>query len=146
LPHVRQWLQDKETAIFGDFLMHGPTLTAAHRARRTALERCCRAPHGRAAEGITPRIEASTSAVALTTDAGVITPNPRLGPALVAQLRGTLPAVADCDTASAPGAQAPPACPWFDAWPGAGAVFAPRLLVAFGAQRDRDASAEDLHT
>ena len=32
----------------------------------------------------------------------------------------------------------------FDALPGAGAVFAPRLLVAFGEQRERFPSAEDL--
>jgi len=32
----------------------------------------------------------------------------------------------------------------FDALPGAGAVFAPRLLVAFGAQRERFISAEEL--
>jgi transposase len=32
----------------------------------------------------------------------------------------------------------------FDALPGAGAVFAPRLLVAFGEQRERYASAEEL--
>jgi hypothetical protein len=34
--------------------------------------------------------------------------------------------------------------PVFDALPGAGAVFAPRLLIAFGEQRDRYASADEL--
>jgi hypothetical protein len=38
--------------------------------------------------------------------------------------------------------QAHPDFPLFDALPGAGAVFAPRLLVAFGAQRERFPSAE----
>src|SRR5262249_54252592 len=35
-----------------------------------------------------------------------------------------------------------PACPSFDALPGAGAVCAPRRRVAFGAQRTRSASAD----
>src|SRR5262249_11886887 len=39
-----------------------------------------------------------------------------------------------------------PAFPLFDTFPGAGAVFAPRLLVAFGAQRERAASAAALQT
>jgi transposase len=74
----------------------------------------------------------------------VIAPNTLLGQALVAQLRVTLHAIADCDTAMAQRAQAHPDFPLFDALPGAGAVFAPRLLVAFGEQRERFTSAEEL--
>ena len=69
-------------------------------------------------------------------------PHALLGHARVAHRRGTLHAMAACATASAPRAQAPPACPWCDALPGARAVFAPRLLGAVGAPRARDASAE----
>jgi transposase len=98
----------------------------------------------RSADVITTRIEAIKSAVALTTDDGVITPNTLLVHALVAQLRVTLQAIADFDTAIAQCAQDHPDFPLFDALPGAGAVFAPRLLVAFGEQRERYASAEAL--
>jgi hypothetical protein len=58
-------------------------------------------------------------------------------PALVAQLRVTVQAIADCDTAIAQRAPPHPAFPFFDTLPGAGAVFAPRRLVAFGAPRER---------
>jgi transposase len=143
-PHVLQWFQEKDTGIFGDFLSHWPTLKAAQLARRTTLERFFRAHHVRSADVITTRIEAIKSAVALTTDEGVITPNTLLVQALVAQLRVTLQAIADFDKAIAPRAQDHPDCPLFDALPGAGAVFAPRLLVAFGEQRERYASAEEL--
>ena len=64
--------------------------------------------------------------------------------ALVAQLRVTLQAIAACDTAIAQRTQDHPDFPFFDALPGAGAVFAPRLLVAFGGQRERFSSAEEL--
>jgi Transposase IS116/IS110/IS902 family len=81
--------------------------------------------------------------MALTTDDGVITPTMLLVQALVAQLRGTLQAIVDVDTAIAPRAQDHPDFPLFDAWPGAGAVCAPRLLVAFGEPRARFTSAEE---
>ena len=84
--------------------------------------------------------------MALTTDDGVITPNVLLVQALVAQRRVTLQAMADFETAMAQRAQDHPDFPLFDALPGAGAVFAPRLLVAFGAQWARFTSADALQT
>ncbi len=143
-PHVLQWFQEKDTGIFCDFLSRWPTLKAAQLARRTTLESFFRAHHVRSADVITTRIEAIKSAMALTTDEGVITPNTLLVQALVAQLRVTLQAIADFDNAIAQRAQDHPDFPLFDALPGAGAVFAPRLLVAFGEQRERYASAEEL--
>jgi transposase len=143
-PHVLQWFQEKDTAIFCDFLSRWPTLKAAQLARRTTLEGFFRAHHVRSADVITTRIEAIKSARALTTDDGVITPNVLLVQALVAQLRVTVQAIADFDSAIAQRAQDHPDFPLFDALPGAGAVFAPRLLVAFGEQRERYASAAEL--
>jgi transposase len=143
-PHVLQWFPDKETVIFCDFLSRWPTLKAAQLARRTTLEAFFRAHHVRAADVIDSRIQAIKSVMALTTDDGVITPNVLLVQALIAQLRVTLQAIADFDTAIAQRAQAHPDFPLFDALPGAGAVFAPRLLVAFGEQRERFTSAEEL--
>ena len=72
---------------------------------------------------------------ALTTDEGIITPNALLVQALVAQLRVTLQAIEDFDKAIAHRAQSHPDFPLFDALPGAGAVFAPRLLVAWRTTR-----------
>lgn len=143
-PHVLQWFQEKDTAIFCDFLSRWPTLKAVQLARRATLESFFHAHHVRSADVITTRIEAIKHAVVLTTDEGVIAPNTLLVQALVAQLRVTLQAITDFDTAIAQRAQAHPDFPLFDALPGAGAVFAPRLLVAFGEQRERFTSAEEL--
>ena len=142
VPPVRQWFPETETALFGDVLGRWPPRTAAQRARRTTLEDVCRAPHGRSAEVLTTRLPALTRAMARTTAAGVIPPTALLGHALVAHLRVTWPALADVDTAIAQRAQGPPDFPWFHALPGAGAVCAPRLLVACGAPRERHAAAE----
>ena len=112
--------------------------------RNALLAGFCRAHHVRTADVIDTRLQAIQSAVALTTDDGVITPHVLLVQALIAQLRVTLQAIADYDKAIAQHAQDHPDFPFLDALPGAGAVFAPRLLVAFGAQRERFTSAEDL--
>ena len=143
-PQVLQWFQEKDTVLLCDFLSRWPTLKAVQLARRATLEGFFRAHHVRSADVIATRIEAIKSAQALTTDDGVIAPNVLLVHALVAQLRVTLQAIADFDKAIAQRAQDHPDFPLFDALPGAGAVFAPRLLVAFGEQRERFPSADEL--
>src|SRR5215813_9489995 len=143
-PHVLQWFQDKDTAIFCDFLSRWPTLKAAQLARRSTLDTFFRAHHVRSPDVIAQRLQAIKAATPLTTDAGVMAPNALLVQALVAQLRVTLQAIADFDTAIAQRAQRHPDFPLFHALPGAGPVFAPRLLVAFGEQRERYATAAEL--
>jgi transposase len=143
-PHVRQWFQDKDTTLFCDFLSRWPTLKAVQLARRSTLETFFRDHHVRSAEVIAQRLQAIKAAIPLTTDDGVIAPNALLVQALVAQLRVTLQAIAAFDTAIAQRAQSHPDFPLFQALPGAGPVFAPRLLVAFGEQRERYATAAAL--
>jgi hypothetical protein len=144
LPQVLPWFPEKETAIFGDVLSRWPTRKAAPRTRRTTVEGFCRAHHVRSTDLVAARLEAIKSARALTTDDGVIAPHVLLVHALVAHLRVTVQALADVDNAIAQRAQAHPDFPLLDALPGAGAVFAPRLRVACGEQRERLTSAADL--
>jgi transposase len=143
-PHVLHWFQEKDTTIFCDFLSRWPTRKAAQLARRATLATFFREHHGRSAEVIAQRLQAMKSATPLTTDDGVIAPHALLVQALVAQLRVTLQAITDFDTAIAQRAQSHPDFSLVQALPGAGPVFAPRLLVAFGAQRARSAAAADL--
>lgn len=143
-PPVLQWFQDKDTQMFCDFLSRWPTLKAAQLARRATLETFFRAHHVRSADGIAQRLQAIKTATPLTTDEGVIAPHALLVQALVAQLRVTLQAIADFDAAIAQRAQTHPDFPLFQALPGAGPVFAPRLLVACGEQRARYTSAAEL--
>jgi transposase len=136
-PQVLLWFQDKDTALFCDFLSRWPTLKAAPLARRATLATFFRAHHVRYAAVSAQRIQAIKAATPLTTDEGIIAPHALLVQALVAQLRVTL-------QASAQRAQSHPDVPRFQALPGAGPVFAPRLLVACGAQRARSAAAAEL--
>jgi len=143
-PQVLQWFQDKDTRIFCDFLSRWPTLKAAQLARRSTLETFFRDHHVRTADVLATRMHAIKTATPLTTDEGVIAPNALLVQTLVSQLRVTLDAIEAFDHAIAQLAQHHPDFPLFQALPGAGPVFASRLLVAFGEQRERYASAAAL--
>jgi Transposase/Transposase IS116/IS110/IS902 family len=140
-PHVLQWFQDKDTPIFCDFLSRWPTLKAAPLARRSTLETCCRDHHVRSADVMAQRLHAIKTAIPLTTDEGVIAPHALLVQPLGNQRRVTLEAIETFENAIAPCAQHQPEFPLFQALPGAGPVFAPRLLAAFGEPRERYASA-----
>ena len=73
-------------------------------------------------------------------------PQALLVKALVSQLRVTLEAIGSFDQAIAERAQHHPDFALFEALPGAGAALAPRLLVAFGEQRERYGSAAEVQT
>src|SRR5262249_25556499 len=81
-----------------------------------------------------------------TADEGGITPNALVVQALVAQLRVTLQAITNCDTAIAQRAQSHPDFPLFQALPGAGPCGASPLLLACGHQRRRRPPATVLQT
>jgi transposase len=143
-PQVLQWFQERDTLIFCDFLCRWPTLKAAQLARRSTLETFFRDHHVRSTDVINKRLHAIKAALPLTTDEGVIAPHVLLVQTLVSQLRVTLHAIEKFDTAIAQRAQRHPDFALFQALPGAGPVFASRLLVAFGEQRERYASASEL--
>jgi hypothetical protein len=145
-PHVLHWFQEQDTVIFCDFLRRWPTLKAVQRARRAILETFFRAHHVRYADVIAQRLQAIQAATPLTTDDGVIAPHALRVQALIAQRRATLQALADVDSAIAQRAQSHPDCSLFQALPGAGPVFAPRLRVAVGAQRARSTAAAELQS
>src|SRR5712692_1838488 len=96
-PHVLQWFQDKDTAVFCDFLSRWPTLKAAQLARRSTLETFFRDHHVRSADIIDKRIQAIKTATPLTSDEGVIAPHVLFVQALVSQLRVTLDAIETFD-------------------------------------------------
>ncbi len=143
-PQPLQWFNDKDTTIFCDFLTRWSTLKALQHARRASLERFFRQHHVRYPKVIEQRVQAIKTATALTTDEGVIAPYSLLVQALVAQLRATLNAIESFNQAIDKRANAHPDFAIFDSFPGAGPVFAPRLLTAFGEQRERYTNAADM--
>lgn len=143
-PQPLQWFGDKATILFCDFLARWPTLKQVQRARTASLRTFFTEHNVRYPHIITARIEAIRAATALTHDEAVIAPNALLVQTLVTQLRCVLDAVDQFDRAIADTAAKLKDYPLFQALPGAGPAFAPRLLVAFGEERERYQNAAQL--
>jgi transposase len=136
-PQALDWFHDKDTVMFCDFLTRWPTLKQAQRARPARLRAFFQEHNLRYPHIIEQRIQAIAATSALTSDPAVIEPNRLLVETLVQQLRTVLHAVErfDCQI----GALAPtlPDYAVISSFPGAGPVFAPRLLAALGENRER---------
>jgi hypothetical protein len=77
----------------------------------------------------------------LTQDPGVIRPSQLYATALASQLKGLISSIKDFDREIEETANTLADYPIFKALPGAGQHLAPRLMVAFGEQRDRFSNA-----
>ena len=136
-PQALEWFQERDTALFCDFLERWPTLKQVKHARKATLEAFFREHNVRYPQVIEKRIRAIKTAMALTQDLAVILPHQLLVQALVDQLRVSLKAIARFDTEIETLTQSLSDYALFRALPGAGPVYAPRLLAAFGERRDR---------
>ena len=143
-PQALEWFEDRDTVLFCDFLQRWPSLKHVKRARQATLRSFFWAHHMHRTELIEQRICGIRSARALTDDGAVIGPHQLLVQALVSQLRVTLQAIDGFDAEITQLAQRLPDYALFAALPGAGAILAPRLLVAFGEHRERYTSAAQL--
>jgi len=136
-PQAVEWFSHKETFVFCAFITRWPTLKQVKRARRSTLERFFREHRVRRPKLIEARIQAIQEATALTDDPGVINPCTLEALALAEQLRTTLVLIKQFDEAIAQLGPTLPDYTLFASLPGAGLVFTPRLLAAFGEDRDR---------
>jgi transposase len=143
-PDVLAWFADRNTLLFCDFISRWSTLKQLKRARRTTLLSFFHDHHVRSQSRIDERLHAIKSAIPLTDDPAVVIPNQLLVHALVEQLRATLQAIERFDIEIATVSETLPDYALFRALPGAGATFAPRLLAAFGEQRERYQSADEI--
>jgi transposase len=143
-PQVLAWFEQHDTRIFIDFLRRWPTLTQAQRARQATLEAFFYAHNVRFAKVIADRVRAIQTAMPLTDDPAVITTHQLLAEALVEQLRVMLQAIDRFDAQIAGLVPTLPDYALFHALPGSGPILTPRLLAAFGDQRERFATAEQL--
>jgi transposase len=137
-PQAVDWFNDHNTLVFCDFLQQWPTLATVQRARKTKLERFFKEHNVRFARLIEDRIQAIKAATPLTRDEAVIEAHQLQVEILVEQLRLTIKAMKCFDEKiAAIAAQFPDYELLYTALPGAGKVIAPRLLAAFGEDRDR---------
>jgi transposase len=143
-PQTLEWFEHIDTVLFCDFLTRWPTLSAVKRASRKTLETFFHAHNCRRAKLVEGRLESIRCAASLTDDPGIVVPCRLHVLALVAQLRAALAAIDVFDKEIAAVARTQPDFDLFDSLPGAGPHLTPRLLAAFGEQRDRFQGADEL--
>ncbi len=143
-PQALEWFDRIATSLFCDFIERWPTLLQVKRARRTTLQTFFHQHNMRSARVLETRLTSIKAASPLTLDAAVITPNRLQALVLIDQLRVTLRAIKYFDDEIAELAPQHPDYALFSPLPGAGPSLAPRLLVAFGEQRDRFKNAAEL--
>ncbi len=143
-PQAVEWFSHKETFVFCAFITRWPTLQQVKRARRSTLERFFREHRVRRPHLIEMRIQAIRAATALTDDPAVINPGILETLALARQLETTLELIREFDQAIAKLVPKLPDYALFAFLPGAGIVLTPRLLTAFGEDRNRFHSAAEV--
>ncbi len=143
-PQILDWFHDKDTIVFCDFITKWPTLEKAKRARESTLKRFFYSHNLRYKNIIDERIEKIKGAVSLTNDPGIIEPSTIMAIALIGELRSVLLSIRIFDDEIKKLFSSHEDHDLFSALPGAGEKFAPRLLTAFGTDRDRWDSADDI--
>ncbi|MGJ3248875.1 MAG: IS110 family transposase [Elainellaceae cyanobacterium] len=143
-PQVLDWFRDKDTHVFCEFVEHYPTLPAAQAASENELRAFFKSHRVVRESAIQRRLSQIQTDVPLTEDDSIIEPLQLLVHAWMQQLKVVLLNLQTFDQRIEALFDHHPDSSLFAALPGAGPHLAPRLLVAFGDDRDRYHSAQDL--
>ena len=143
-PQALAWVGNLDTAWACDFLERWPTLQRLQSASRRQIQRFYeRHPRASALE-FSQQLEEIHRARPLTRDRAVLQSSALMVQALVGQLRPVLASIGEFDRNIAAIFRNHPDRPIFESFPGAGAALAPRLIAAFGTDRDRFQAAADV--
>ena len=143
-PQVLEWFERIDTPLFCAFVKRWPTLIQAKPARANTLKRFFHEHHMYREGVLDHRRQAINSAKPLTLDEAVIVPYRMQVLVLVEQLELMFKAIDQFDDEIAKLAYQHPDYALFEPLPGAGPSLTPRLMVAFGEQRERFSSAADV--
>jgi transposase len=144
-PLALDLLEDQmNTLLAAEFLLRWPTLAALQKEKPTALRAFFHKHNSRSSKRIEERIQTVARAKPLTIDGAIIEPASALVGARAGMLRPLHKAILGLEEAIAKAMDEHPDAAIFRSLPGAGPALAPRLLVAFGTNRQRFASAADV--
>jgi transposase len=132
------------TPLAAAFPKKWPTLEALQKAGVHKVRAFFYGHHCRGAEKLQARLDALANAVALTTDPALLVPASLTVQTLAGLLEVLHDSIATLEQEIETAMDAHPDAPIFRSFPGAGPALAPRLLVAFGTQRDRFQSAKEV--
>jgi transposase len=143
-PQVLEWFEHVYALVTLDFLDRWPSVEELQKTKAATLTRFLKEHQCRDEVKNQQRIEAMQKAVAATHDRAVTQAGRCAVRAAVRLLRDLNQSIQEYDLEIEALAKAHPDFPIFDSLPGAGAALAPRLIAAFGTQRDRWQSAAEL--
>jgi transposase len=143
-PQVLEWFPDIRTELVCDFLLRWPSLEALQRVRRETLLKFFLAHHSVRPQTNQKRVDSMKASQPLTTDRAVINSSMVMTRALVAQMKSTLIAIREFDSEIAAICSVHQDFALFKSLPGAGNVYASRLVVALGSDRERWHSANEV--
>jgi transposase len=135
---------DITTALAADLLVQWQTLAELQKVSPGKLRKFFYGHNSRQEKKILERLALIKEAKPLTTDVAIIRPNALRVKLLAQQLKSLLPFIAEYERRIAELFGSHPDRFLFDNLPGAGPALAPRLLTAFGTDRDRFEVAGDL--
>lgn len=143
-PQVLDWFNEKDTHIFCDFIRKWPSLKQVKRVRKKTIVAFMHQHNVRYVDVIEQRLVDIKSAIPMTADEGVLVPNQLMAELQANQLKVLLESIEQIEQEISKRYRVMADRKIFDSFPGAGAQYAPRLLVAFGSDRDRYQSASEV--
>jgi transposase len=143
-PQILDWFEHWDSELVCALLERWPTLEELQKVPPAKLRTFFRKHQCRDQELIERRIVAIRVAIPAIRDRAVIEAKSTVVKVIVQVMRSLVEGIADLDEKIEEAATAHPDFFIFDSLPGAGAALAPRLLAAFGSQRERYGSAGEV--
>lgn len=143
-PQALDWAGKLTSPMAHDFLRRWPTLHKVQRAQASTLRRFYSTHHCRSAKAIDKRLKQIRTAVPLVRDPAIVDTSVLNVQMLVEQLAALARSIDRYDNEIASLFGDHPDAHLFESLPGSGPVLAPRLLAAFGTDRDRFSTAVEL--
>jgi len=142
-PQVLTWFGRVDSAITGEFLLKWPTLDHLKRARPKTVAQFLK-DHRLSDESVAEIQASIQQAVPALRDQAVLETGQLIVKQLVGQLAALREAIAEQDARIDVLVKAHPCYRIFSSFPGAGAAMLPRLIAAFGTDRERYRNASDI--
>jgi transposase len=143
-PQVLDWIDDIDSPMGCDLIQRWPTLEALQRSHPGTLKRFFTQHNSHSAERIRIRIEQIYQAVPAVHDKAIVEGYEMVARHCTAIIKTLQVTIDELDQKIKQLTDDHPEAPLFRNLPGAGPALLPRLIVAFGTQRDRYACAGDL--
>lgn len=143
-PQILDWFSHRNTEIFCKFVIKWPSLQKIKRAKEDTVRDFFRKHSPRSLPLLEARLQCIRDSTPLTEDSAVLSTHQLQTISIAEQMLATIKSIRKFDKQIHDTFYSLPDAKLFDCLPGAGPKLAPRLLAAFGEQRERYSSARGI--